>query len=140
MKINTKYISNRIKKELYTMIKYGFVGIINTLVFSFVTYLISLTNIHYSIYTAIGYAAGILCSYILNLKFTFSNSAKRKKTFFLFIIVALTLLGIAQIVQYITIDLLSMKPFFGIATGMVFYTLLGYILNRNVVFKYILKN
>jgi len=41
-----------------------------------------------------------------------------------------------QLIQYLLIDLLSLKEWLGVGIGMVFYTVTGFLLNRNIVFKY----
>jgi putative flippase GtrA len=124
------------RKEIITMIKYGSVGVMNTAVFSGITYLVSLTGVHYSIYTAIGYIISILFSFYMNNRFTFrENGGEIKRLLFKFLCVTVSLMLIVQLIQYIFIDVIGTMEIIGIIAGMLFYTVTGYLLNRNFVFR-----
>ncbi|HBN82995.1 MAG TPA: hypothetical protein DDZ89_04060 [Clostridiales bacterium] len=131
-----EWVKDNYKEELITMIKYGSVGVMNTAVFSLITYLASLTGVHYSIYTAVGYVISILFSFFMNNKFTFKkNGGDTKKTLAKFLVVTLSLMLIVQGIQYLFIDVIGTVEIMGIIAGMLFYTVTGYLLNRNFVFK-----
>jgi putative flippase GtrA len=60
------------RKHLTTLIKYGIVGVINTLVdFSVSSLCHYVIGLSAELATASGYICGIVCSYILNGRFTF---------------------------------------------------------------------
>lgn len=131
-----EWIKENYKKELITMIKYGSVGVLNTAVFSLITFLASLTGVHYSVYTAIGYIISILFSFFMNNRFTFKqNGGDVKKTLAKFLLVTISLMLLVQGIQYVFIDVIGTVEIIGIIAGMLFYTATGYILNRNFVFK-----
>ena len=131
-----EWVKDNYKKEMITMIKYGSVGVMNTAVFSGITYLVSLTGVHYSIYTAVGYVVSILFSFFMNNRFTFKeNGGDIKRLLAKFLVVTLSLMLMVQLIQYLFIDVMGTKEIIGIIAGMLFYTVSGYILNRNFVFK-----
>ncbi|NLY95934.1 MAG: GtrA family protein [Clostridiaceae bacterium] len=131
-----EWVKNNYKTELLTMVKYGLVGVANTAVFSLVTYLVSLTGVHYSIYTAIGYIVAILFSFYMNNRFTFKGTKGDVKVMLAkFLGVTLSLMLLVQVIQYVFIDVIGTMEIIGIIVGMLFYTGTGYLLNRNFVFK-----
>lgn len=131
-----EWVKDNYKNEIITMIKYGSVGVMNTAVFSGITYLASLTGVHYSIYTAIGYIISILFSFYMNNRFTFrQNEGEVKSRLVRFLGVTISLMLVVQFIQYVFIDLIGTVEIIGIVAGMLFYTVTGYILNRNFVFK-----
>jgi putative flippase GtrA len=131
-----EWVKNNYKTELLTMVKYGLVGVANTAVFSLVTYLVSLTGVHYSIYTALGYIVAILFSFYMNNRFTFKGTKGDVKVMLAkFLGVTLSLMLLVQVIQYVFIDVIGTMEIIGIIVGMLFYTGTGYLLNRNFVFK-----
>ena len=103
-----EWVKNNYKTELLTMVKYGLVGVANTAVFSLVTYLVSLTGVHYSIYTAIGYIVAILFSFYMNNRFTFKGTKGDVKVMLAkFLGVTLSLMLLVQVIQYVFIDVIG---------------------------------
>jgi len=126
----------KVFKEVYTMIRYGMVGLVNTGVTAAVIFLLKLTGIHYALYTLAGYAVGITVSFFLNRRFTFrKQDGKAGNQLVKFITVTVSLLLMTQLLQYLLIDVAGINETFGVILGMVFYTGTGYILNRLFVFK-----
>jgi putative flippase GtrA len=121
--------------EIFTMIRYGAVGLVNTGVTALVIFLLKLTGIHYALYTMAGYAVGITVSFILNRKFTFKSKERTGLQAMKFLLVTGSLLALTQLLQYLLIDVAGINETIGVILGMVFYTGTGYILNRLFVFK-----
>lgn len=121
--------------EIFTMIRYGAVGLVNTGVTALVIFLLKLTGIHYALYTLAGYAVGITISFILNRKFTFKSKERTGLQAMKFLLVTGSLLALTQLLQYLLIDVAGINETIGVILGMVFYTGTGYILNRLFVFK-----
>jgi len=118
------------------MLRYGVVGVLNTGVFALTAWLISRTGAHYALYTAIAYAVAIFFSFIMNVFFTFRKSDEfLAPMFFKFILVCLLLLGLVEILQFLLIEKLKIREFWGVLGGMVFYTGVGYLINRLWVFR-----
>jgi len=137
-KLFEKLLEYKLFRELFLIFKYGLVGIVNTAVTTVIFLVLNKLGFSYLLYTIIGYACGILLSFFLNLYFTFRKSqeegfAKKMITFFT---ISLTLLALVQLIQYLLIDKLELKEWLGVGLGMVFYTVTGFLLNRNLVFKY----
>lgn len=63
------------KTEVFTLIRYGLVGAANTAVTAFVMGALALAGTTYPVYTACGYAAGIVFSYFANARYTFRRPA-----------------------------------------------------------------
>lgn len=122
------------KEEVFIFVRYGMVGVLNTAVFGFFVFLFKSFGLHYSIYTAIGYTISILFSYTMNSLFTFKNKLQYS-VLFRFIFVTVVLLICVQGIQFALIDILSFKELYGILAGMVFYTGIGFLINRFFVFK-----
>ncbi|RKX84299.1 MAG: hypothetical protein DRP70_13435 [Spirochaetes bacterium] len=123
-------------KEFFTLFRYGLVGLMNTAVFSLAAWLLHKTGWHYAAYTALAYAIAILFSFVMNTFFTFKKGNAPKTTMFLrFMLVTLILLGLVQLIQLGLIEKLEWPELAGVISGMVFYTGVGYIVNRLWVFK-----
>ena len=122
--------------ELFTVLRYGLVGLLNTGIFTLAAWLLHKTGWHYAAYTALAYAIAILFSFVMNTIFTFRKSSALKTTMFLrFLLVTLTLLGMVQLIQLGLIEKMEWPELAGVISGMIFYTGVGYIANRLWVFK-----
>ncbi|MFA7673505.1 MAG: GtrA family protein [Clostridia bacterium] len=131
-----KFMKYRLFRELFQMLRYGLVGIVNTCITTGIFILLKHLGVEYLVYTIIGYGVGICISFCLNRKFTFKKENENAtKQILLFFTVCLSLMGIVELIQYLLIDIWLMKEWLGVGIGMVFYTCTGYVLNRNIVFK-----
>jgi len=139
------------------MVRYGAVGLLNTGLFSLSAWLLHLLGWPYPAYTALSYAIAIIFSFFMNYIFTFrkylrqppavsqaappqsetptSRRSSIRPMFLKFLLVSLTLLGCVQLIQLVLIERLNIPELAGVIVGMVFYTGLGYIINRLWVFK-----
>ena len=123
-------------REFWTMFRYGLVGFANTGVFALAAWLLEKTGWHYTAYTALAYAIAILFSFTMNTLFTFRKSANPLLPMFTkFIITTLSLLGLVQLIQLALIEKAGWQELPGIIAGMLFYTGVGYIINRVWVFR-----
>jgi len=120
------------------MIKYGFVGVMNTLVCIATMYLFRTIGLGYQLYTLIGYVVAIIFSFFMNKEFTFKYKANDKRAVFIrmirFVSVSVSLLLLVQLLEWIFIEKLLLSEFLGVGIPMVIYTLIGFILNRFWVF------
>lgn len=116
------------------LVKYLCVGILNTIVGFGIIFLLMFFGVNPEISNLIGYAIGIIFSYVMNKFFTFESKNRSKKEFIKFILAMLT----AYILNFITLKIclgLSINPYFSqIISGGV-YTVSGYLLSRFWVFK-----
>jgi len=119
------------RNKLTTLIKYGMVGVVNTLIDYAVSSLCHyLFGVPEELATPIGYVCGITCSYILNGRFTF----KAKGSVWKFIIVnAVSLLigiGLTHLLTLAGVEYIITKAIVIIITAVINF--LGYKL---IVFK-----
>ncbi|MCG8453896.1 MAG: GtrA family protein [Spirochaetales bacterium] len=122
--------------EFGRMVRYGMVGILNTALFALCSWGLSRFGWHYALYTFLSYGIAILFSFVMNRFFTFQAKAGGVGTMFgRFLLVTFSLLGAVQGIQYLLIDVLALRELYGVGIGMVFYTGLGYVLNRLWVFQ-----
>jgi putative flippase GtrA len=127
--------SHTFLRELWLICKYGLVGIGNTLFSTALIFIFSAVGFSFEIYTTIAYVAGMIVSFFLNYRLTFSSSGKDLHVrAFKFVIVSLTMLCLTQLVQHVLIRRIGMSETFGVILGMCTYTGGGYILNRLWVF------
>jgi putative flippase GtrA len=125
-----------LKEELWIAVKYGFVGISNTIVFTASVYLLSLTDMDYMYFTAIGYIIAISYSFTMNLTFTFRRfpGAVLPRAV-KFVVTAVSLMLVAEAIQYVLIERVGMRELYGIVLGMITYTAFGFTINRFWVFR-----
>jgi len=125
-----------LKEELWIAVKYGSVGVLNTLVFTGSIFLLSRTGLHYIYFTAAAYIIAIAFSFIMNMKFTFSRfPGEITKRAVKFAITAIFLMLMAEAIQYMLIEIVRLSETAGIITGMIVYTIAGFLINRLWVFK-----
>ncbi len=125
-----------LKEEIWIAVKYGSVGVLNTLVFTGSVFLLSKTGLHYMYFTAIAYIIAITFSFIMNMKFTFSRfPGEILPRAIKFVATAILLMLMAEVLQYILIELAAFSELAGIVTGMIAYTIAGFSINRLWVFK-----
>jgi len=117
------------------LIRYGSVGVINTLVGAGVMAFFAYLGFHYSIYTAAGYVVAFIVSYILNGKFTFKADKLSHRGFLLFAAINGILLLCVEVLQAVLIERMNFPEILGVITGMVFYMLTGFVLNRKIVYR-----
>ena len=91
---------------LMQLVRFGIVGVINTLVdfavFSFLFYVVfSANQNYYYIPFAVGYLCGVVCSFILNKIFTFRDKQNAKRQWLPFLLVNLVALGVGQGLMYL---------------------------------------
>ncbi len=126
----------QLKNELWIAVKYGIVGVLNTIIFTAGIFILSRTGLHYIYYTAIGYVIAITFSFTMNMKFTFSRFEGRiLPRAVKFLLTALTLMLAAEGVQYYLIEFRELNELTGIVAGMIFYTGTGFLINRLWVFR-----
>ena len=102
----------KLRAEFWTIFRYGCIGVLNTMVFSIVAYAVNKMGFHYSVYTAAGYTCGIIFSFFMNYNLTFNSQSKSRKLMFVrFITLSLSLLGLTELIQYVLIELASLKKY-----------------------------
>ena len=123
-------------KSLIQFIKFGLVGVTNTLITAFVIWIL-LKGFHYSDYISnfIGYIIGLTNSFIWNRKWTFESKTKLSVTIFKFIVT----FAISYLFQlgnlYLLLHFTSIDPYICQLISIVVYTCINFALNKYYTFK-----
>jgi len=127
-----------LKKESFTqLVRFGLVGVMNTLVDFCVYQLLVWLGTYYVLAQCISYACGLLNSYFFNSRWTFRQEKKyTKKEFIRFLIVNLCTLALSVILLRVCYESLGITNNL-IAKGIVtiFVMLVNFIANKLFVFK-----
>ncbi len=133
-----KKIEDMIKKLLDTsLVKYGLVGVLNTLVTGVVIFtLMNAFSVSLRIANIIGYVVGFINSFVLNRSWTFKGHKASTITQFLRFA---GVFAVCFLLQHGLVILLAEKLLIdkNISTliGMIFYTGISYVLNKLFTFK-----
>ena len=125
-----------IKKSYIQFLKFGIVGIFNTLLTAATIWFL-LKVLHCSDYFSnfVGYIIGLLNSFIWNRKWTFESKTKVSVTVFKFIVT----FAISYLFQlgnlYLLLHFTPIDPYLCQILSIVVYTLINFILNKNYTFK-----
>lgn len=114
--------------------RYICVGGINFLVCVLTMWCMAWLGIHYTLYTAIGYLLAIICSFFLNLKFTFKHSVFSHKRLIKFFGFSITNLFLVEIIEFLLIQYFQCRELLAVIIGMTWYTLTGFIVNKFFVY------
>lgn len=122
-------------KALSMLIRYGSVGIINTLTGAAVMVAFAYLGFHYTIYTAAGYVVGFITSYVLNGLYTFKLRRLSYRGFAYFLAINGALLLGVELLQILLIEVLRLSELFSVIVGMIVYMFVGFFLNRTIVYR-----
>lgn len=143
-------MNGQVKKTSIQLIKYGLVGISNTIVTFLVFVLLnSLFNVNFYVSNIVGYIAGVLNSFLWNKKWVFKtkNTKVQREMLLFFVgfgfcyIVQLGLLWLLmnftglRHLQIAAISDFELGETVIAGLGMVVYTLLNYVYNRFITFR-----
>ncbi|MEI8273783.1 MAG: GtrA family protein, partial [Paludibacter sp.] len=119
----------RNKSILIQLLKFGIVGVANTLLTALTIWLL-LKVLHYTDYLSniIGYCIGLINSFIWNRKWTFRSSKSKLKSMIPFLIVfIISYIGNLSSV-IISVDYLMIDPNIAQIFGIIVYSVLNFIL------------
>lgn len=124
-------------EKFYQLIKYGVVGLINTLItWVVLSILMNVFGVSYKLSNAIGYAAGFLNSFIMNKLWTFkANQVSTIKQFVKFTAVFAVCYFIQLGLVIFMVEKLSLGENISQLIGMGFYTIIGFLFNKLFTFK-----
>lgn len=115
--------------------RYFMVGIVNTIICSIVMFVGDKLNVHYLLYTALGYMVAMICSFFLNLRFTFQMDGNIWLRIGLFCCISLINLMGVEWLEFQLIEHYFLPPVFAIASGMVCYMLMGFFMHRTFTYS-----
>ena len=125
------------KKAIKQAIKYGVVGVINTLITAVVIWvMMKLLGCSDVVSNVVGYIAGVLNSFIWNKKWTFKSTEKWMGSAIRFGIV----FGICYLLQlgllvFVLNPYLAIDPYYNQLIAMAFYTAINFVMNKFYTFK-----
>lgn len=116
-------------------LKFGTVGVFNTLITLFSFTLFYYFGINYLLAHVMGYALGVLNSFYWNKKWVFKDNRKKSATFYKFIAVNLVTLGIHTLLLYLLVSNAGLQPVLAnlLATGA--SLLINFFLNSKWTFQ-----
>lgn len=127
-----RFLSN----DIFRFIKFGLVGVLNTLINWILFILLNSFGIYYIISNVIAYSISTLNSYLWNSKWVFKYSGDNvKETSLKFIVLNVIGLTLNTIILYLLVDIVGLNKLIAlvITTGIVM--ILNYFINKLWVFK-----
>ncbi|MDK0684451.1 GtrA family protein [Clostridium perfringens] len=118
--------------------KFGIVGILNTLITVVSFNILVFVNINYLCANCISYFLGVINSYLLNSKFVFKES-RSKENLTKFLIVNILVLGFNSLILYLGVNELGVNISISQIVSIVLGTFLNFGLNKVWVFTEIGK-
>lgn len=115
--------------------KYIGIGIINTGISFLIIFLFFNFGVKYEIAYFMGYVIALINSFFMNKKYTFQSTWHWRKEFKIFILIFIIAYSISHIFLYLLVEWLNIKVIISIIISMVIYTLIGYFLNKKIVFN-----
>ena len=125
-----------INDDLIRFIKFGMVGVLNTLVNWIIFFILNALGMYYILANIIAYILGTVNSYLWNTLWVFKYKDKAStETTIKFIILNLIGLGLNTGILYVLVDLCNLNKFIGlvITTGIVM--IINYVVNKLWVFS-----
>lgn len=122
--------------DIFRFIKFGLVGVLNTLINWILFILLNSFGIYYIISNVIAYSISTLNSYLWNSKWVFKYSGDNvKETSLKFIVLNVIGLTLNTIILYLLVDIVGLNKLIAlvITTGVVM--ILNYFINKFWVFK-----
>ena len=125
-----------LSEDLSRFIKFGLVGVLNTIINWILFILLNSMGIYYIITNIIAYSISTLNSYLWNSKWVFKYTGDNvNQTTFKFIILNIIGLVLNTIILFLLVDIIKLPKIIAliIATGIVM--ILNYFINKLWVFK-----
>lgn len=130
-------LKDKFIKMFGQMIKYGLIGVINTLLTGIIIFvLMNGFGVSFKISNAAGYIVGFFNSFIMNKLWTFKgNQTSTLRQFIRFAAVFAVCYFLQLGLVVFLVENLSISENIAQLAGMVFYTLIGFLLNKLFTFK-----
>jgi len=121
---------------LIQFVKFGIVGVSNTLLTALVIYLLlEVLNCSDYLSNAAGYVLGLINSFIWNQKWTFANKSSIKNTFFKFVLIFIISYAVQLGNLFLWLNYTSVNPYICQLISMIIYIGLNFTLNKIYTFK-----
>lgn len=123
-------------REFINFIKFGIVGVSNTLINWFIFFVLNNIGINYIIANIIAYSIATSNSYIWNSLWVFKYKGKSKlRTTVKFIILNIIGLGINTLILYVLVDMFNLEKMISVIIATIIVMILNYFINKFWVFK-----
>ncbi len=126
-------------KELIEFCRYGFWGVITTVLNLFLFYIFIKCGMKYIISNVVSYFIAVIVSYLFNKKFVFESVANQKKREIFqvikFFVVRVLSISIDSGLLWISVDMMGIDVFFSKIVISVLVILFTYFLNKSFVFE-----
>lgn len=123
-------------KGVNKFIKFGLVGVLNTLINWIIFALLNFLGVYYILSNIIAYVIATTNSYIWNSKWVFKYNGKDKKeTTGKFIILNLIGLALNTTILYLLVDMLGLNKLVALVITTAIVMVINYIVNKMWVFK-----
>lgn len=119
----------------HKIMAYMAVGVLNTTLCAALMALGAHWGWPYALYTFFGYSLAILFSFFMNLRYTFRVNDHVFKRMVLFFSISLTNLVLVEGLEYVLIEYLHCQEWVAVGVGMVWYIVIGFLLNQWVVYR-----
>ena len=117
-------------------VKFGIVGVINTLVNWIIFFILNALGMYYILANIIAYILGTVNSYLWNTLWVFKYKDKAStETTIKFIILNLIGLGLNTGILYVLVDLCNLNKFIGLVITTAIVMIINYIVNKLGVFS-----
>lgn len=122
--------------ELKSIIKFGSVGIINTLINWTIFFILNLIGVDYIFANICAYSIATINSYILNSKWVFNYiNGSRIKALIKFVLLNLIGVILNTIILYILVDKFNINKMFSLIITTSIVMIINYMTNKFWVFK-----
>lgn len=119
-----------------SFVKFGIVGVLNTLINWIIFIVLSASGIYYIISNVIAYTVATINSYLLNAKWVFNNGDNyTKETTIKFIILNLIGLVLNTVILYVLVDILNIRKVIAMIIATIIVMIINYFVNKLWVFK-----
>ncbi len=125
----------RTMKTMHVFMRYVMVGLMNTGLCFMLMYLGSLCGLSYLYYTAMAYIVTILFSFFMNLWFTFRMRGRFIKRMCFFVLFGLFNLACVEVIEYGLVEWFARPPWVAVLCGMSWYMIVGFCMNRFVIYR-----
>ncbi|WP_300902879.1 GtrA family protein [uncultured Clostridium sp.] len=123
-------------KQMYKFVKFGFVGVLNTLINWIIFAILNICGVYYLVSNFIAYIVATINSYIWNSKWVFKYKGERRnETIIKFIVLNLIGLVLNTSILYLLVDKLLFNKLIALIITTLIVMVINYIVNKIWVFK-----
>ena len=127
---------NFINEGVNKFVKFGLVGVLNTLINWIIFAVLNFVGVYYIIANVIAYVIATINSYIWNSRWVFKYKGEDKKeTTTKFILLNLVGIALNTMILYLLVDLIGLNKLIALVITTVIVMVINYIVNKIWVFK-----